>query len=158
FQSNVTVVNGVIHVPAGDLVQLDAVLKPPPAPAPGPGPGADARAVTASLPASITIQFNQTGRKITKLPKLSVTVHGKQLRLARNNGALRFDSSLRHILVPADVTQTSFAIATDLSTLLTLSGSAPISSGAWALPVLTVLPSPVTVLGAGSVQITTGAG
>jgi hypothetical protein len=156
FQANVTVVNGVIHVPGVELVQLDAVLKAPPDPAPGPGPGADARAVTASLPTSITIQFKGTGGEITKLPDFGVTVYGTAITLSRNNTAPSFDPALRQILVPANVTQATFSIAKDLSTLLELSGSAPITSGAWALPVMTALPPPDAVLGAGNVEFACG--
>jgi hypothetical protein len=158
FQANVTVVSGVIRIPAAQVVQLDAVLKAPPAPAPGSGPGADARAVAASLPASITIQFKNTGGEITKLPDFGVTVYGTTLALSRNTLAPSFDPVLQQILVPANVAQATFSIANDLSTLLELSGSAPITSGAWALPVMTVLPAPDAVLGAGNVEIACGAG
>lgn len=158
FQANVTVVSGVIHVPAVEVVQLDATLHAPPAPVPGPGPGADARAATVSLPASITIQFRETGGEITRLPNFGETVYGTALTLSHNNTAPRFDPSLRQILVPANVTQANFSIAKDLSTLLTFSGSAPITSGAWALPVMNSVPPPGTVLGAGEVAVAVGAG
>lgn len=158
FQANVTVVSGVIHIPAAEVVQLDAVLETPPAPASGAGPGADARAVTASLPASITLRFKETGGEITELPDFGVTVYGTALTLSRNNAAPTFDPGLRQILVPANVTQASFSIAQDLSTLLVLSGSAPVTGGAWALPVMTFLPPPGAVLGAGNVEIVCGAG
>jgi hypothetical protein len=158
FQANVTVVSGVIHIPAAEVVQLDAVLETPPAPASGAGPGADARAVTASLPASITLRFKETGGEITELPDFGVTVYGTALTLSRNNAAPTFDPGLRQILVPANVTQASFSIAQDLSTLLVLSGSAPVTGGAWALPVMNFLPPPGAVLGAGNVEIVCGAG
>jgi hypothetical protein len=90
FQANVTVVSGVIRIPAAQVVQLDAVLKAPPAPAPGSGPGADARAVAASLPASITIQFKNTGGEITKLPDFGVTVYGTNARLVAKHPGPEF--------------------------------------------------------------------
>ena len=108
--------------------------------------------------ASITIQFKNTGGEITKLPDFGVTVYGTTLALSRNTLAPSFDPVLQQILVPANVAQATFSIANDLSTLLELSGSAPITSGAWALPVMTVLPAPDAVLGAGNVEIAYGAG
>ena len=158
FQADVTVVNGVIHVPAEEVVQLDAVLRAPPAPPLQAGPGADASAVTASLPASVIVEFRRTGGAITTLPDFAVTVYGTAVNLSRNDVAPRFDRGLQQILVPANVTQASFPIAQDQSQLLSLSGTAPIASGAWALPVMTAAPAPGTALGAGSVAIAVGTG
>ena len=139
-------------------MQLDAVLRAPAAPPPQPGPGADASAVTVSLPASIIVDFGPAGGAITTLPDFAVTVYGTAVNLSRNDVAPTFDPDLQQILVPANVTQASFPVAQDQSQLLSLSGTAPIASGAWALPVMTAAPPPGTALGAGSVAIAVGAG
>ena len=158
FPANITVVSGVIHVAPTETIELDATLDPPPAPAPVTGPGADATAAVVTLPASLTIVFAPAGGQITKLSAFSAKVYGTSVSLTRIASAPHFDSVLQQILVPASVTPTTFAITADLSTLLTLSGSAPITGGAWSLPVMSVAPSPGTVLGAGNVAILIGAG
>jgi hypothetical protein len=158
FQADVTVVSGVIHVPSAGLVQLDAALQAPSAPSPGTGPGADASAVTASLPASVTIQFSQAGGAITQLADFGVTVYGTAMTMSPSNAAPSYNPELQQVLVPASVTQASFAVGQDLSTLLSLGGSAPVRAGAWALPVMSVLPPPGAVLGAGTVEFACAAG
>ena len=158
FPANITVVSGVIHITFTESIQLDAVLDPPPAPAPVTGPGVDATAAVINLPASLTIVFAPAGGQITNLSAFSATVYGTSVSLIHSASAPSFNAALQQILVPATVTPATFAIASDQSTLLTLSGSAPITSGAWALPVMAIAPPPGTSLGAGNIGVLLGSG
>jgi hypothetical protein len=158
FPANITVVSGVIHIGAAETIEFDALLDPPAPPAPVTGPGSDATAAVVTLPASVTIVFAPVGGQITKLSAFSATVYGMSVSFAHTASAPHFDSVLRQILAPASVTPATFVIAADQSTLLTLSGSATITGGAWSLPVMTGAPPPSTILGAGDVAILLGSG
>src|SRR6516162_2003063 len=158
FPTNITVVSGVIHIAPAETIQLDAVLDPPTPPAPVTGPGADATAAVTTLPASVTILFSSTGGQITNLPAFGAEVYGTSVALTHSPGAPHFDPVLLQILVPASTTPATFSIAADQSTLLTLNASAPITGGAWSLPVMTGAPPPGAILGAGDVAILMGSG
>src|SRR5579864_1000269 len=158
FPANITVLSGVIHIAPAETIQLDAMLDPPTPPSPVTGPGADATAAVTTLPASVTIVFAPSGGQITKLPAFGATVYGTSVALTHSPAASHFDSALQQILVPGSATPAIFSIAADQSTLLTLSGSAPITGGAWSLTVMSGVPPPGTVLGAGDVAIRLGSG
>ena len=158
FPANITVVSGVVHIAPAETIQLDAVLDPPAAPPPVAGPGADATAAVATLPASVRIVFAPAGGQITTLPAFSAKVYGTSVALTHSLTAPHFDQLLQQILVPASAIPETFTIAADQSTLLALSGSAPITGGAWSLPVAAGLPPPGTILGAGNVAILLGSG
>jgi hypothetical protein len=158
FPANISVVSGVVHIAHAETIQLDAVLDPPAAPPPVTGPGADATAAVATLPASVVIVFAPAGGQVTTFPAFSAKVYGTSFALTRSPAAPHFDSVLQQILVPASATPAAFTIAADQSTLLTLSGSAPITGGAWSLPVVAGVPPQGTILGAGNVAILLGSG
>src|SRR6516162_8386501 len=140
FPANITVGSGVVHIAPAETIQLDAVLDPPAAPPPVAGPGADATAAVATLPASVRIVFAPAGGQITTLPAFSAKVYGTSVALTHSLTAPHFDQLLQQILVPASAIPETFTIAADQSTLLALSGSAPITGGAWSLPVAAGLP------------------
>src|SRR6516165_165841 len=96
--------------------------------------------------------------QITTLPAFSAKVYGTSVALTHSLTAPHFDQLLQQILVPASAIPETFTIAADQSTLLALSGSAPITGGAWSLPVAAGLPPPGTILGAGNVAILLGSG
>jgi hypothetical protein len=158
FSANIALMSGVVHIAPGETIQLDAELDPPAAPPPVTGPGADATAAVVTLPVSVRIAFAPTGGHIATLSGFSATVYGGSVALTHNPAPPHFDPVLHQILVPATATPAAFTIAADQSLLLTLSGSAPITGGAWSLPVMAGVPLPETNLGAGTAAILLGSG
>jgi hypothetical protein len=103
--------------------------------------------------------LRRLARRSGCFPGSPAQVYGTSVELARPNlAAPNYDSLLQQILVPAVITPAAFAIVTDQSALLTLSGSAPVTGGAWALPVINGAPLPGVSLGAGNAAILLGGG
>jgi hypothetical protein len=159
LQGTATVVGGVVHIRATDVLTIAVELNPPPQPPAVTGPGADATAAVPMLPARVSIEFRPNGAHITGLSDFGLTAYGVAVALTRNNTAPAFDAASERVFIFADVAPTAFTVASAQSALLALRGSAAVQQGFWALPIST---RPVAQLGdargAGAVGLKLGGG
>jgi hypothetical protein len=127
-----------IVVPLGASLTLELTLAPP-VPGTFTAPiGADAQAAALALPPVVTIEFTAAGVVIASVGASSATLYGSSLTLQRNAVPPRaVTAGLRYILFPCDVSLTTFAFATVQSADVVPSGSAPVATGGWALPITT---------------------
>jgi len=150
--------NGVFVVPAGAQITLTAVLADVLSPD-GAGLSADAFGCVFVAPKSINVVFTQTAATLTSLDTATADAYGSSVTLQWNKKPVTPVPNLPEIAIPCDVTPASFTFAKVLSPLFTPSGSAPVSSGAWALPLsnaaIAALPD---ALGAGMALLEMGPG
>ncbi len=148
--------SGGYVAPAGATLTLQATLAPP---APGNGtPGADLTAASIALPATLTISFIQTAATIVALGDAHLDLYGTKLDLSWPQHTAQLVPELPLILVPAKPSVSSFTFASVHSTAFVPSGSAPLTTAGWALPIATTA---ITALGeasgAGSIVLALGA-
>ncbi len=155
-----TVTNGEIIIGASANFTLQANLAQPTPPPPVTGPGADASAVTATLPASITIAFTPSSATFTALSNINATIYGSALSIKRNTQPPVYNANLTALFVPGDITGAAqFAFKSVKSTLFVPAGTAPIVSAGWILPVAVTTPDKLgQAAGAGAVALALGAG
>jgi hypothetical protein len=158
FPGNITVIQGFVLIGTNDILEMAVELDVPAPPGPITGPGVDAAAAVVNLPSSIKAVFAPAGMTIGNA-RLTAQVYGSSVQLTRQDlTSPHYDTVLQQILVPTRVSPNNFAIVTDQSPLLTLSGSAAITEGAWALPVVNGPALPGAILPAGSAAIILGSG
>ncbi len=160
--ANFQLQSGVYVLPAGASMTLTATLAPPAAPAGGSSIGQDAEALTVHLPASVTIDFTQTGgvpkATVAALASSSATVYGTAFTLTRNAAAPISILNGAGIAVPCSASIANFSFASVKSTQFTPSGAATVTSAGWALPVaLTTVSALGVAAGAGSLMLALGA-
>ena len=132
FSAGVSLVSGVVILPAGATFKLTAQLAPNPAPLAANGPGADANHAAVQTPVNLQMDFAQNSAKIDTVDDSSLTAYASTVRLHWNNQKPAFVSGQIAIACAPDVA--SFAFSKVRSTLFRISGSADIAAGGWALP------------------------
>lgn len=157
FSASVSIISGVVVVPAGSTFTLTAQLAPHPAPTPGNGPGADANHAKVQTPVHIQIDFNENSATLVKLDDSLLNVYGTTVNLHWKNQPPAFASG--QVAIPCNLDVANFAFADVRSTVFVPSGSASIATGGWALP------APVTTVanlgeadGAGFLYLGLGSG
>ena len=149
FSSGEAELTGV-HAAPGDglLLQVGSRLTlsltlAPPTPAPSTSPiGRDAEALTANLPATVTIVFDATAAGFAAVAASSATVYGTGFTLTRNTAAPHLGTfGLSYLVLPCTASIATFAVGSCLSGDFIVSGAAPVTAGGWALPVTTAAPS-----------------
>ncbi|MGC1864516.1 MAG: hypothetical protein WA733_26190, partial [Methylocystis sp.] len=139
FGSIVSLTASPILVPAVSTVTLDLDLDPP-MPTAGTGPGADARQAQLTLPAHVVIGFAAGGGAVTQADNGSLSAFGATVAMTLQRGPALYDAVLGRVQIPFRPALADFAAADSRSTLVTVSGSAPITDGFWSLPVTTSAP------------------
>jgi hypothetical protein len=137
------------------IVDLD-----PPASTPvASGPGVDAGAAAVTLPASVTIQFDPAGGKLTALSDSQLSVYGQAVGFQWVGAASAFEDTTNEIATPLSFSPNQFQVGGTQSKLLMLSGTGPIQAASWVLPVVVTTPSNLgEAAGAGALMLTIGAG
>ena len=155
-----TVVVGVIQLPANVTVTVTLELDAPAAaPGTGFGPGADAANSAANLPSEATFVFAPNGQGEVTASDASVRLYGVTVSLRRTPAKPVYEPALDRILVPYTTSLASFTVTESHSTLFTLSRTAPIAGGAWALPVAVISPAALgRASGAGALVLQTQPG
>lgn len=155
-----TVVVGVIQLPDTVTVTLTLELDAPiAAPGTGFGPGADAANSAANLPLEATFVFAPSRHGQVTASDASMRLYGVTVPLRRTPANPIYEPALNRILVPYTTSLASFTVAESHSTLFTLSGTAPIAGGAWALPVAVISPAALgRASGAGALVVQTQPG
>lgn len=159
FSAAPTYVGGTIEIAASSTVtvklELDFVSNEPA----GSGPGGDARAVTAQLPAEVTIVFAPSGATVSAASDATLTVYGITLGLHWNIAAPQYQAAVQQIVVPFTASVVTFAPQAAASDLFSLSGSAPIALAGWGLPVTITTPGSLgQASGAGTLDMQVNAG
>src|SRR5215472_4161818 len=104
---------GALLLKAGSKLTLQLTLEHPPAQPPAPPIGVDASNMVLNLPAHVTFVFETTGATVSALDDSSATVYSTAVALKRNAVQPRVDSlGLSYVLVPCDVSTTSFVVGT----------------------------------------------
>jgi hypothetical protein len=142
FSQAVSATGRDLIVPPGVTCTLDVQLD---APAPPTGisptaPGEDAREASVTFPAEIALTFRSSGATLVSR-EASVEVYGTAAQLQQDSGTPTFSADLNRLLVPFKSDINQFDVRHHSSTLFEPSGSAPIKSAAWALPVAVANPS-----------------
>jgi len=132
FSVAVSLVSGVVVIPAGATFNLTVQLAPRPAPVPANGPGADANHAKVQTPVNIQIDFAESSAKLISLDDSSLVAYGSTVNFHWNHVSPAF--ALGQIAIPCDADASSFAFSTVRSTLFISTGSAAIAAGGWALP------------------------
>jgi len=132
---------GNLEISATTIVTVNIQLDFVPGQSAGAGPGDDARAVTANLPTGVTIVFAQPGAKVTAASDANLTVYGVTTGLHWAGTPPHFEPVLQQILVPFITSVSSFSPHAPLSDIFAIADTAPISSGAWGLPVAAASPA-----------------
>ncbi|MFL6313346.1 MAG: hypothetical protein ACJ71W_14690 [Terriglobales bacterium] len=157
FSVAVSIVSGVVVVPAGSTFKLSARLAPHSAPTTSSGPGADANHSTAQTPINIQIDFAQNSTKLISLDDSSLVCYATAVNLHWNNQQPAFSSG--QIAIPCDADVASFAFSKIRSTLFLPTGSAAIAAAGWALPLPeTTIPNLGDADGAGYLYLGLGSG
>lgn len=132
FSTAVSLVSGVVVLPAGATFKLTAQLASHPQHAPTNGPGADANHAKAKTPVNVQIDFAENSAKLISLDDSSLVAYDSAVNFHWNHQAPAFASG--QIAIRCDLDVASFDFSKVRSTLFIPSGSAPIASGGWALP------------------------
>jgi hypothetical protein len=157
---SVSITNSGIKIGAGGTLTLTLTLAPPAVPPGTPPIGADARAMTLSLPATVTIEFAEPGVAFTSIDDSSATVYGTSFSLKRNTAKPRgATAGLGYVLFPCDPSISEFGFTSVASTEVIPSGQGAVLAGGWALPITTVPPAQLgAASSAGSVLLELGTG
>ncbi|NWJ47073.1 MAG: hypothetical protein HXX08_14530 [Chloroflexi bacterium] len=97
--------------------------------------GDDAKQMTITLPRSVTLICNPGGMSLVQAEDMALTLYGQEYSLtsASHNG--NYEPILNRLLIPFKSTPHTVHIARVLSQLFQPGGTAPLTLGAWALPV-----------------------
>ncbi|MFI5117765.1 MAG: hypothetical protein ACHP8B_13825 [Terriglobales bacterium] len=130
-----------LEIAANTIVTIHIQLDFVPSQSGGSGPGDDARAVAANLPGDVTIVFAQPGAKVLAVSDATLTVYGVTIGLHWAGTPAHFEPALQQILVSLTPSVSSFSPHPAASDIFSISGTAPISTGAWGLPVAAANPA-----------------
>jgi hypothetical protein len=130
-----------------------------PAPASGTGPGADARQAKVLVPARASIAVAPGASTITHLDGAALDVFGTALTLKYAGAPFFYDAFQNRVAAPCEVDVHAFAASDSRSSLVKLTGTAPIVAAAWSLPIAIVAPADLgPAAGAGGIALALGAG
>ena len=136
-----------------------ADLDPPASVPVASGPGVDAAAAAITLPASVTIQFDPAGAKLTALSDSEASVYDQTTRFHWAGAASSFEGTTNEIATPLGFAPNQFQFGEVQSKLSVMSGAGPIQAASWALPVaVTTAASLGEAAGAGALLLTMSAG
>ena len=126
----------------------------------GSGPGQDGRLSQCNAPATVTFVFTGTGAAITAAGKGHLQAYGTGAEIdPQTTSAPKYNAIITRILVPAKTDITHFKITDVHSDEFMPSGSAPVASAAWALPVAVTPPDSLgNASGAGGLALVIGDG
>jgi hypothetical protein len=139
FGGTVSLTASPILVPTVATVTLRLELDPP-QPTAGTGPGADARQAQLFLPAQVVMAFTAGGGAVTQADNGSLTALGSTVGLTFEPAPASYDTMLGRVQIPFKPASGEFAATDSRSTLVTVSGNAPITGASWSLPVTTSAP------------------
>ncbi len=159
FSAAPTYAGGTIEIAASSTVTVNLKLDFVSNQTAGSGPGGDARAVTAQLPAEVTVVFAPSGATVSAASDASLTVYGITLGLHWSSATPQYQAAIQQIVVPFTASIVTFAPLAAASDLFSLSGSAPIALAGWGLPVAITTPASLgQASGAGTLDIQVNAG
>lgn len=144
---------------AGTRVTLELELDAPGSTAPAPEPGKDAHAATIDVPAHVVFVFDSTGGVLQSADDAKLKVFGAGFSLHHKSVAASYEASINRVLLPFDHKPDHIGISASESPLCRISGSAPVTLSAWALPVAVSTPGDLgKAAGAGALAFVTGNG
>jgi hypothetical protein len=123
-----SLVSGVIDVPAS--ATIDVTLVPAPSPA-----GPSGFPVTVTAPGKIAIRFPSSGSPSISFDSCSATLYSQQISCTAANLPAAYNTALDLLYIPGSSSAATFAPTSVAGKLIALSGSAPIESAGWALSV-----------------------
>ena len=153
-----TLTSGVYVIPDAATVTLTAILAPKPAVASSGIPGADAAAATFTPPASVTMIFTHTGAGFSAVGVASTWVYSCETQLIWGGDAAVPVANQPTILIPCASVPSAFVFTTVESEIFTPSGTAPVASCGWALPLVAATITTLPEAGVGAGRIVLGAG
>lgn len=152
---------GTLDISLLATATFTAVLDPPPPlPSGGPAePGTDAAAAVIVLPATVTIEFDPTGARLTALGDSQATAYGQTVMLRWTGAAPFFENTTNELVTPLNFSPNRFEVSAAASRLLTLSGAGTIQAASWALPIAITVPGNLgAAAGAGALMLAVGEG
>ncbi len=132
---------GGLAVAAGTTLTLTVTPSGSTGPVGGGDPGADGGAVVADLPGQVTFVLGPGGGGISAAGPAALTVYGTRVGLSWEGAAPIYEAVMGSIVVPLTPDRADFTPTTVLSTLLSVTGTAPIGLGGWSLPVAVTAPA-----------------
>lgn len=148
-----------LQVSAGATVTLEVQLEPAAAATPTHGPGIDAGEASVALPAVVRFVCSPTGIRVDAAGAAALKAFGTNVPMEYAASPPTYSALLNRILVPFASAAAAYAVAECRSALFRLTGTAPITGAAWALPVAIVEPSRLgEASGSGAMALTLGAG
>ena len=126
--------NGVYEVPAGSQLTLTVSLAPAADPVTGTVAGPDAAAATAAPPAELVIEFTESAATLQLAADAQAAAYGTSVTLHWTGAAPESSATGPQVLIPCTASAAAFDFAAAASQVFAPSGSAPITSAAWALP------------------------
>jgi hypothetical protein len=152
-------VGGGLDILTTTIATLTVDLDVPASPPVASGPGADASTAAVVLAASVTIEFDPAGAKLTALTDSQVSVYGRAIQFHWAGAAPAFEDSTNEIATPLSFLPNQFQVGAAQSKLLVLSGNGSIQAVSWVLSVVVTPPSNLgEAAGAGALMLTIGAG
>jgi hypothetical protein len=97
LSENATRAGGGLDLSPTTIATLIVDLDPPASTPVASGPGVDAGAAAVTLPASVTLQFNPAGAKLTALSDSQVSVYGQTVRFQWMGAASSFEDTTNEI-------------------------------------------------------------
>ena len=148
-----------LTIPAGTRVTLELELDPPASTAPASAPGKDALAATVKVPERATFLFTTAGGLLQSAEDAKLKAFGAGFSFHRESASAAYEPAINRVLFPFAFEPDELVVSTSESPLCTVAGSAPVTLGAWALPVAVAPPSELGgAIGAGALALVTGAG
>jgi hypothetical protein len=94
-----------------------------------------------TLPASVTIQFDPAGAKLTALSDSEASVYGQTIRFHWAGGGPAFETTTNEIATPLNFSPNQFQVGEVQSKLSVVSEEGPIQAASWVLPVAVTTPA-----------------
>jgi hypothetical protein len=156
-----TVSPGTLDISLLATATFTAVLDPPPPPPAGgpPDPGADAAAAVIVLPATLSIEFDLAGARLTALADSQANAYGQTVMLRWAGAEPLFEATTNELVTLLNFSPNRFQVSAAESRLLTPSGAGPIQAASWALPIAITIPGNLgAAAGAGALILAVGQG
>lgn len=151
--------NGVYVLPSGASITVTVTLAPVASPVNTGVPGADAASAAFTPPSSVTLVFQQSSASFQAVANSAVSAYGSEITLHWTGQAPAATPIIPTVLIPCSPSPATFSFSSVTSELFTPTGSAPIASAAWSLPLIAAtITSLPEAAGPGTCVLELGAG
>jgi len=122
-------------------------------------PGADGHAVRSEAPTTARFVFEPGGGRLDAADDAEMRALGTTVKLTHRTAPGEIEQLINRVVLPLDLTPSTFVARRARSELFTVAGEAPIVGGGWALPLTIAAPASLgAAAGVGGLAAITGSG